>query len=434
MKYETIIDGKYNSALVYTDKIEDAAKDQIKTLCDQEFIKDSKIRIMPDCHFGNGVCIGFTMDINSKIVPNLLGVDISCGMLCINLGKIDIDLPYLNSRIRNEIPSGKNIHPGAITRMPEIKNLKCYRDLKDSSKFERSIGTLGGGNHFIEINEDSIANKYLVIHSGSRNLGHQVATYYQDLAISLCKGKDKYFEEKAQLIKSYKEQNKKSEIAKALKELEAKYANLTTNIPEDLCYVSGEYLENYLHDVKICQEYASLNRRTMAMYIIVDILKLSLSKYFKYIENNNYYFETVHNYIDFSGTAPILRKGAVSAKKNELLIIPMNMRDGSLICKGKGNSDWNYSAPHGAGRLMSRTKANDTLSLSEYEQTMENVYTTSVCKSTLDEAPAAYKPMQEIVERITDTVDIIEHIKPIYNFKATDDENKKNKKDKKNGK
>lgn len=423
--YQTIIEGKNNSAIIFTDKIEDSAKDQIKLLCDQEFIKDSKIRIMPDVHTGSGCVIGFTMDINSKIVPNLLGVDIACGMLCINLGKIDIDLPYLNSRIRNEIPSGKNIHNGAIARMPEIKNLKCYRDLKDSSKFERSLGSLGSGNHFIEINEDSLGNKYLVIHSGSRNLGHQVATYYQDLAISLCKGKDKYFEEKEQLIKLYKEQNKKSEIAKALKELELKYNNLTTNIPEELCYLSGKYLEDYLHDVKICQEYASLNRRTMAKIIVEKMLGLSL--------NNINKFETIHNYIDFSNDIPILRKGSVSAKKDELLIIPMNMRDGSLICKGKGNSDWNYSAPHGAGRLMSRTKANNTLSMSEYEQTMENVYTTSVCKSTLDEAPDAYKPMQEIIERISDTVEIIEIIKPIYNFKATEDErSNKRKKDKKN--
>ena len=418
MKYETIIEGKYNSAKVFTDKIEEQGIDQIKTLCDQEFTKDVQIRIMPDTHFGKGAPIGLTMEIRDKVVPNLLGVDISCGMLCFNLGKIDIDLPNMNYRIRNEVPSGRNIHDGAITRMPEIKNLKCYRELRDTSKFERSINSLGSGNHFVEIDEDLNGNKYLVIHSGSRNLGHQVATYYQDLAIALCSGKDKFFAEKDAIIKEYKEQGRKDQIQKALKELDAKYAILKPNIPEDLCYLSGKYLEDYLHDVKICQQYASLNRFTMGRYIIEKILGLDALWYNENISS----FETVHNYIDFSGDIPILRKGAVSAKEGEILIIPMNMLDGSLICRGKGNPDWNYSAPHGAGRLMSRNAARNTLDMSDYIASMSAIYTTSVCKGTLDEAPGAYKPMAEIVERIGDTVEIISHIKPIYNFKATDEE------------
>jgi tRNA-splicing ligase RtcB len=417
MKYETIINGEYNSAKVFTDKIEQSAKDQIKTLCDQEFVKDTQIRIMSDVHAGSGCVIGFTMAIKDKVVPNLLGVDISCGVLVFNLGKIDIDLPTMNYRIRNEIPSGRNIHEGAVVRMPELSTLKCYRELKDTSKFERSLGSLGGGNHFIEIDVNpSDGITYIVIHSGSRNLGHQVATYYQKLAIDLCKGKDKYFEEKDNLIKSYKAAGRKTEIHKALKDLEAEYNNLTTNIPEDLCYLSGKYLDNYLHDVKICQDYARLNRYTMGKYIIEKILGLDI------INDVPDMFETVHNYIDFSGEVPILRKGAVSAKEGEILIIPMNMRDGSLICKGKGNPDWNYSAPHGAGRLMSRTAARNTLDMVSYAESMSSIYTTSVCEGTLDEAPGAYKPMAEIVERIGDTVEIISHIKPIYNFKATDEE------------
>lgn len=227
MKYETIIVGNYNTAKVFTDKVEQSAKDQIKTLCDQEFVKDTQIRIMPDVHAGNGCVIGFTMAIKDKVVPNLVGVDVGCGMACFNLGKIDIDLADMNYKIRTQIPSGRNINAGAVTRMPEIKNLKCYRELRDTSKFERAISSLGSGNHFVEIAEDSNKNKYLVIHSGSRNLGHQVATYYQKLAIDLCSGRDKFFAEKDQLIKEYKEQGKKNEIQQALKDLDKKYEALT---------------------------------------------------------------------------------------------------------------------------------------------------------------------------------------------------------------
>lgn len=414
MKYETIIEGKYNSAKIFTDKIEQTAVDQIKILCDQEFIKGSQIRIMSDVHAGKGCVVGFTMTIKDKAVPNLLGVDLSCGVLVINLGKMDIDLPDMNYKIKNQIPSGKNIHVSAIARMPELRNLKCYRELRDTSKFERSIGSCGGGNHFIELDINPLdGSTYIVIHSGSRNLGHQVATYYQDLAIDLCRGKDKYFEEKANIIKDYKEQGRKSEIAKALKDLDESYKNSVCSIPEDLCYLSGKYLEDYLFDVNICQQYASLNRKTIAKQIF-DILNIS--------GENLEVFETVHNYIDFSGDIPILRKGAVSAKEGEILIIPMNMRDGSLICRGKGNPDWNCSAPHGAGRLMSRTSARAKLDMKEYAESMSEIYSTSVCESTLDEAPGAYKPMEEIVERIGDTVEIISHIKPIYNFKATEEE------------
>lgn len=413
MKYQTIIEGKYNSAIVFTDKIEQQAVDQIKTVLDQEFTKNTQIRIMPDVHFGAGAPIGLTMQINDKVVPNLCGVDLGCGVLVINLKDLDIDLADMNYKIRTQIPSGRNVHEGAIVRMPDIKTLKCYRELRDTSKFERAISSLGGGNHYICIECNSLGDKYLCIHSGSRNLGHQVATYYQDLAIDLCKGKDKYFQEKANIIKDYKEQGRKSEIAQALKDVDESYKNSVCSIPEALCYLSGKYLEDYLFDVNICQQYASLNRKTIAKQIF-DILNIS--------GENLETFETVHNYIDFSGDVPILRKGAVSAKEGEILIIPMNMRDGSLICRGRGNPDWNCSAPHGAGRLMSRTSARTKLDMKEYADSMSEIYSTSVCESTLDEAPGAYKPMSEIIERIGDTVEIIAHIKPIYNFKSTEEE------------
>lgn len=415
MKYQTVISGKYNSAIVYTDKIEQSAIDQIKLLCDQEFTKNIQIRIMPDCHAGKGCVIGFTMDIKDKIVPNLVGCDIGCGVLVINLNNIDIDLPTLDYKIRNEIASGRNINDIVITRLPEIKKLKCYRELKNTSKFERAIGSLGNGNHYICIESNNLGDKYLCIHTGSRNLGKQVADYYQNLAIQLCSGKDKLFSEKELLIKTYKEQGRKSEIHNALKNLENKYKDLQPDIPEELCYLSGKYLDDYLFDMKICQKYASLNRHTIAKKIL-SFLDLDIEDF------NDNIFETVHNYIDFSGSIPILRKGAISAKLGEKVIIPMNMRDGSIIAIGKGNLDWNCSAPHGAGRLMSRNAARNTLDMASYISSMADIYTTSVCKSTLDEAPDAYKPIAEILERINDTVEVIDIIKPIYNFKSTDEE------------
>jgi len=402
------LQGKYNTAKVFTDNIEDSAKEQIIQLLNQDFIKDCKVRIMPDCHSGSGCVIGFTANLGDKVIPNLIGVDIGCSMLTIELGQIDIDLEKLDKAINQYIPSGFNIHEGRVVRFPELQDLHCYRNLKDTKRIERSVGTLGGGNHFIEVNVDSNNNKYLVIHSGSRNLGHQVATFYQDLAIDLCSGKESYYTERENIIKTYKEQDRKTEIQQALSDLKNKYDDLQPNYPKDLCYLTGDFRDKYLHDMNICQEYATLNRETMANIILDKMFNKTLSDYD--------YFHTVHNYINFNDN--IIRKGSVSAKDGEKLLIPINMRDGSIIAVGKGNPDWNYSAPHGAGRLFSRTKAREILNLDKFKEEMNGIYSTSVNENTLDESPMAYKPMEEILENIKDIVDVLEIIKPIYNFKA----------------
>jgi len=402
------LQGRYNTAKVFTDNIEDSAKEQIIQLLNQDFIKDCKVRIMPDCHSGSGCVIGFTANLGDKVIPNLIGVDIGCSMLTIELGQIDIDLEKLDKAINQYIPSGFNIHEGRVVRFPELQDLHCYRNLKDTKRIERSVGTLGGGNHFIEVNVDSNNNKYLVIHSGSRNLGHQVATFYQDLAIDLCSGKESYYTERENIIKTYKEQDRKTEIQQALSDLKNKYDDLQPNYPKDLCYLTGDFRDKYLHDMNICQEYATLNRETMANIILDKMFNKTLSDYD--------YFHTVHNYINFNDN--IIRKGSVSAKDGEKLLIPINMRDGSIIAVGKGNPDWNYSAPHGAGRLFSRTKAREILNLDKFKEEMNGIYSTSVNENTLDESPMAYKPIEEILENIKDTVNVLEIIKPIYNFKA----------------
>ena len=396
--------GKYNVAKVFTDIIEETAIEQIKTLCDQEFVSGSRIRIMPDAHAGKGCVIGFTMQIKDKIVPALVGVDIGCGMRTVNLGKVDIDFQELDDVIRKYIPFGKNVHEGRQQKF-NLTELRCHRNLKDTKRLERSIGTLGGGNHFIEVDVDKEENKYLVIHSGSRNLGHQVATYYQKLAVELCSGKDKMYEEQEQIILEYKAQGRRKEIQSKLKEVRAKYAYLFPSLPEDLCYLTGRYKDDYLNDMKICQEFAVLNRKTMAQ-IIVEKMDFNI------VDT----FDTIHNYINFEDN--ILRKGAISARDGERLLIPINMRDGCIMGVGKGNPDWNFSAPHGAGRLMSRNQARETLNLFEFKDTMSNVFTTSVSVETLDEAPMAYKNIDDIVNNIGDTVGIIDIIKPVYNFKA----------------
>ncbi len=403
--------GKYNTAKVFTDNIEETTISQIIELCNQPFVESSKIRIMPDCHAGAGCVIGFTADLGDKIIPNIVGVDIGCGCLTVELGKINIDLQNLDNTIRQYIPSGKNTHEGRIVRFERLQELHCYRSLKDTKRIEQSIGTLGGGNHFIEINKDKNDNLYLVIHSGSRNLGKQVAEYYQNIAIDLCSGKDNYYIERDNLIKEYKEQGRKKEIQKALKELEKKYNNLHPSYPKDLCFLSSEWRNKYLHDMKICQEYANLNRIIMA--------KIILTRLFNYKEDQLgklSIFQTIHNYINFKDN--IIRKGAISAYKDEKVLIPINMRDGSIIGIGKGSEDWNYSAPHGAGRLMSRSKAKETVTLEEFQESMGGIFTTSVNISTLDESPMAYKPMDEIIDNIKDTVEILDIIKPIYNFKT----------------
>jgi len=402
------LQGKYNTAKVFTDNVEQTAISQIIELCNQPFVEGGKIRIMPDTHAGTGCVIGFTANLGDKVIPNLVGVDIGCGMLTVELGKMDIDLQKLDEIIRKYVPSGVNTHEGRVARFDKLQELHCYRSLKDTKRIERSIGTLGGGNHFIEINKDKDDNLYLVIHSGSRNLGKQVAEYYQNIAIDLCSGKGDYFEQKEKLIKEYKEQGKRKEIQKALKELEKKYKNLHPSYPRDLCFLSGEWRDKYLHDMNICQEYANLNRETMVRLITGSLFDKPFSEFM--------HFQTIHNYINFKDN--IIRKGAISAYEGEKVLIPVNMRDGSIIGIGKGNPDWNYSAPHGAGRLMSRSKAKEVVNLEEFQESMKDIFTTSVGMSTLDEAPMVYKSIEEIINNIGDTVEIIDIIKPIYNFKA----------------
>ena len=390
---------------IFTNNIEQEAIEQLELLLEQEAFKDCKVRIMPDVHAGKGCVIGFTADLADKVIPNIVGVDIGCGMLCVELGKVEIDLQKLDEAINKNIPSGRNIREHKVAEFDTLNELHCLRELKESKKFNRALGTLGGGNHFIEIDVDDDGNKYLVIHTGSRNLGKQVAEYYQNLAIELCSGKEKMFKKKEEIIRTYKEQGRKSEIQKALKDLEKEYKEKKPNLPNDLCYLTGEYREKYLHDMRICQEYASLNRRCIAREILMntDIVDFS-------------YFETIHNYISFEDN--IVRKGAISSTKGERVIIPINMRDGSIIAIGKGNKDWNNSAPHGAGRLMSRSKAKEMFNLEQFKESMKDVYTTSVVEETIDEAPFVYKPIEEIIENIKDTVEIEKIIRPIYNFKA----------------
>ena len=393
---------------IFTENIEEEAKEQINLLLEQEPFKECKVRIMPDVHAGKGCVIGFTADLGDKVIPNIVGVDIGCGMLCVELGKIELDLEKLDKVINENIPAGRNIREEKLMNFDKINNLYCLRELKETKKFNRAIGTLGGGNHFIEVDIDGDNNKYLVIHTGSRNLGKQVADYYQNLAIQLCSGKEEMFKRKEEIITIYKEQGKKSEIQKALKELETEYKRNRPNLPNELCYLKDKYREMYLHDMKICQEYASENRTNIANQII--------EKYFdiKFYEFDG--FETIHNYISFEDN--IVRKGAIRARKGERVIIPINMRDGSIIAVGKGNEDWNNSAPHGAGRLMSRKKAKEMFKLEEFKESMKDIYSTSVAEETIDEAPFVYKPMQEIIDNIKDTVEIEKIIKPIYNFKA----------------
>lgn len=438
----------------FTENIEDKAKEQIDLLLEQETFKDCKIRIMPDVHAGAGCVIGFTGNLGDKVIPNIVGVDIGCGMLCVELGDIDIDLEKLDKVIREYVPSGMNVHKEISDIIPNfsyfinennLKKLKCYKELKNKDNWlEKSIGTLGGGNHFIEIDVDDENNKYLIIHTGSRNLGKQVAEIYQNKAIEHCSYIKEATKEIEECIKTYKEQGRAKEINNELKRIREKYYD-KYKLPKDLCYLEGELKEDYLHDMKICQKFAKTNRITIAKIIIMrlfdysnvvscanshdEILKficfdkddgLKPDSFGGHLEYSDLYkcFETIHNYISFEDN--IVRKGAISARKGERVLIPMNMRDGCIIGIGKGNDDWNQSAPHGAGRIMSRIQAKETFTMEEYKESMKDIYTTSVNEETLDEAPMVYKPMQEIIDCIGDTIEIERIIKPIYNFKASE--------------
>lgn len=399
------IKGKHNSALCYATTLEETAKEQIEAVCNEAAFADSKIRIMPDVHAGKGCTIGTTMTITDKVVPNMVGVDIGCGMYTVALGQIDIDFEKFDEAAHS-IPCGRNVWQGRLERF-DLTTLKCYRELRDAKRLERSIGTLGGGNHFIEIDADDEGNKYLVIHSGSRNLGTQVAQIYQSLAIDLNLGKGEYFKKREEIIRTYKEQGRRGEIQATLKQLAKEWEAKEPTMPAELCYLYGDFMEDYMHDIDICQQFAKRNREKMAELLLDEMGFISKET-----------FHTIHNYIDVEER--ILRKGAVSAKDGEKLLIPINMHDGSLICIGKGNDEWNCSAPHGAGRLMSRTAAFERLTLEEYATQMRGIYTTCVNSSTLDESPMAYKSMDEIVENIEPTAQIIAHVKPIYNFKAAE--------------
>ena len=397
------IKGKINTAICYASVIEEEAIEQIRRMCDYEFTAGSRIRIMPDVHAGKGCTIGTTMTITDKAVPNIVGVDIGCGMYTVKLGKRDIDFEKLDEAA-HFIPSGMNVWEGRQEHF-DLEQLRCYRDLKDTKRLERSLGTLGGGNHFIEIDESADGEKYLVIHSGSRNLGKQVAELYQKLAVELSKGKEEYFKKRDEIIRAYKEQGRKKEIQAALKQIN--WERKESLIPEDLCFLYGSYLEDYLHDVEVCQRFARRNREKMAE-ILLERAGIAAGEA----------FHTIHNYIDTEEM--ILRKGAIAAHAGEKVLIPINMRDGSVLAVGKGNAEWNYSAPHGAGRIMSRKAAKDKLSLEEYRETMKGIYTTSVNEATLDEAPMAYKSLDDIIDVIRDSVDIIDVMKPVYNFKASE--------------
>lgn len=408
------LSGKYNTAIIYQSEIDEATQAQLETLINQPFVENETIRVMPDCHAGAGCVIGFTQTINNgKVCPNLVGVDIGCGMYLVTLKGIkkeDIDFKKFDDFIRTHIPSGRNIHDSRKVKFSDIQNLKCLRELKDTPNFEKAIGTLGGGNHFIELDEASDGTIYFVVHTGSRNMGKQVADYYQNLADAVCnRNMDAYFVEKAELISKLKAEGRKTEINSALKELAKKYKESSEKVPKDLAYLEGSHLEDYLHDMDICQRYAQLNRETICREVC---------KFFNIDFDSAEKFETIHNYIDIN--QKILRKGAIDCSAGKKVLIPINMQFGSTICYGRGDEKYNYSGPHGAGRLMSRNQAKENIKLEDFEKSMSGIYTSCVSKETIDESPMAYKSWDHIKPWIEDTAEIIEIIKPIYNYKSSE--------------
>jgi RNA-splicing ligase RtcB len=399
------IQGIYNTALCYTPQLEEAAAEQIKAVCDEEDFAGSKIRIMPDVHAGMGCTIGTTMTITDKVVPGMVGVDIGCGMETVRLQECEIDFEKLDALVRAEIPCGREIRktPHALSDEIDLTALRCAPHA-NLIRAQRSIGTLGGGNHFIEVDRGERGDLFLVVHSGSRHIGNEVAKYYQEEGFRALCGNARF--QIDETIRQMKESGNTKQIHKTIKELKNRRAMLTP-IPKDLAYVEGSLFEDYIHDMRIIQRFATLNRKAMTDVILSGMGLTRLEE-----------FTTIHNYIDTD--AMILRKGAVSAKKGEKLLIPINMRDGSLICIGRGNEEWNCSAPHGAGRLMSRRDAFHALSMEEYKTGMAGVYSTCVVPGTLDESPMAYKSVDEIISQIGPTADIIERILPVYNFKASE--------------
>ena len=389
---------EFHNTKIFTDNIDHAALAQLHDLDKTGVFEGQPVRIMPDVHAGAGCVIGFTAPIKDKIIPNLVGVDIGCGMLCVDLGKVEIDYAKLDAVIRAEVPSGRNVGKYSQKAHNLIELLRCKDHLQNRDWLECSLGTLGGGNHFIEIDEDEEGGKYLVIHSGSRNLGKQVAEYYQDLAV-----KEYRSTSTAEIISALKAQGREREIADTLKRLKEEKPAL----PKDLCYLQGQSMQDYLHDMQICTSFADENRMTIARNILFYFI----------IGGNVTYFTTRHNYISEDN---YIRKGAIEAKKGTRVLIPLNMRDGCIIGIGKGNPDWNYSAPHGAGRTMSRAEAKKQLHVEDFKETMAGVFSTTVSEDTIDEAPFAYKPSEEIIALVRDTVEIEKIIKPVYNYKASE--------------
>ena len=395
------VSGKYNQAKIFTDVVDQASIAQVIELCNQEFTAGSRIRLMPDVHAGAGCTVGTTMTITDRVVPNLVGVDIGCGMETARLREDHLELQKLDKLIREKIPSGFAVR-SAVHRYADqidLEELCCFRHIQ-MLRAEKSIGTLGGGNHFIEVDRDEEGQLYVVIHSGSRRLGLEVAKYYQEEGYKVLNQTDQASLDR--LIAEMRAAGRQKDIQK---ELKRRKSQKLTRIPRPLAYVAGELFDQYIHDMKLVQHFARLNRQAM-LDEIVKGMKLHVEEQ----------FTTVHNYIDTD--AMILRKGAVSARAGERLLIPINMRDGSLLCVGKGNEDWNCSAPHGAGRLMSRGEAKQSFTVSEFKKQMEGIYSTSVGRSTLDECPMAYKGMADILDNIGPTAEVVKVIRPIYNFKA----------------
>lgn len=411
---------------IYTDNIEDSASEQIRELLSIDVFCKCKIRIMPDVHAGAGCVIGFTGDLGDKVIPNIVGVDIGCGILvqpfvCVG----DMDYHALNEFILYHIPSGRNYRDSHYTPLPPkymdvyraakdlIKQLRCYRELKETKRLNASIGSLGGGNHFIELDKDECGMTYLVVHTGSRNLGKQVAHIYQKLAVKCQSGWAELMEEQNLMIAEYKAAGRKDELQDAIRQLHNSFKMRKPTIPPDLSYLEGAYREDYLHDMRLCQHWAKINRSLIANLIMDYFIQQG------YVEaqQDNLAFESVHNYI---GDDNIIRKGAIAAYEGQKCIIPLNMRDGSLICIGKGNTEWNCSAPHGAGRIMSRSQAFKSISMDDYRASMQGIYSESLSEDTKDESPMVYKPKEEIIRNISETVSVVNVIKPVYNFKAAE--------------
>ena len=389
---------------IFAETIENEVLEQIKKLANYPAYDNSIIRVMSDCHAGKGCVVGTTMTLTDKVTPNLVGVDIGCGVLAVNLGNIEIDFEKLDKTIKRFVPAGFDIHEQAWGKDDELEDLICFNSI-DYSRAIHSIGTLGGGNHFVSIEQSQTnGDKYLVIHTGSRNLGVQVCKFYQDLAFKKLNEMSEIKKQVSnEVIAKCKAEGRQKDIPAELKKALANIQKPSAD--KELAHLEGDDFKNYIHDMEIVQKFAALNRATIAKIILQ---KMGWKEFDR--------FETIHNYIDIKNM--ILRKGSISAQAGEKVIIPMNMRDGSLICVGKGNADWNYSAPHGAGRLMSRNKAKSAISLADFEKSMEGIYSTTISRSTIDESPMAYKNMDEIVRCIEPTVDVIDTIKPLYNFKA----------------